>query len=213
MKFILTYDGELGSNKGPASKWKIREQFHPQLDALWQNNPSLKSALINRHIPKTGMFIPGTRNPADPESRRTIARGATPVDDIDLCEPIEMCGRKFIPLVRDSYKLTCSLKINFLRHDPPGKIYQGDLDNRIKTLFDALTIPKHPEQMQKLPTDIPDPTYCLLEDDSLITGFDIDTQQLWALPTNASRNYVRLTITVDIRLTESLLYNHHFLGG
>jgi hypothetical protein len=36
----------------------------------------------------------------------------------------------------------CSLQILFLRHDPPGSvIHAGDLDNRVKTLIDALRMP------------------------------------------------------------------------
>lgn len=207
MKFVLTYDGDLGSNKGSDEKWEIRKKMHPQLEALWKTNPSLIAIEKNRLIPRTGMFIPGTRN-IDDESPIMPYEG----NCIDLCEPLDMGGRKFLPLVRNTYRLKCGLKINFLRHEPPGKIYQGgDLDNRIKTLFDALTMPRYKEQV--IPDEsIKDPIHCLLEDDSLITSCDIETQQLWATPEGSSARYVRLTITVDVRITQSLLYNHQFMG-
>jgi hypothetical protein len=73
-----------------------------------------------------------------------------PREIIDLYESIQKHGAWFRPLVRESYALHCGLKIRFLRHEPPGKIYQGgDLDNRIKTLVDALTMPQHIEQSSR----------------------------------------------------------------
>jgi hypothetical protein len=49
---------------------------------------------------------------------------------------------RFVPLVREEFALTCSLNILFLRADIPGKVVQsGDIDNRLKTLFDALRMP------------------------------------------------------------------------
>jgi hypothetical protein len=80
---------------------------------------------------------------------------------------------RFLPLVSSRRHLHCSLKILFLRPGPPGKLVSegGDIDNRIKTLFDALRAPNA--------TEVPDPNppgdgvvCCLLEDDSLITRFE-----------------------------------------
>jgi hypothetical protein len=60
-------------------------------------------------------------------------------------EPIKVRGRQFIPLVRKSLALTCELDILFLRNDAPRSVVTssgGDLDNRIKTLFDGLRLPE-----------------------------------------------------------------------
>ena len=45
--------------------------------------------------------------------------------------------------VRKSLDLGCSLKVNFLRNESVGSLITqaDDLDNRIKTLFDALRMP------------------------------------------------------------------------
>ena len=69
---------------------------------------------------------------------------------INLRVPIGVGGRIFQPLVRESFALKCGLDILFLRQESPGKVYQGgDLDNRIKTLLDALSVPQAPEHVVK----------------------------------------------------------------
>jgi hypothetical protein len=53
---------------------------------------------------------------------------------------------------------------------------RGDLDNRLKTLLDALSVPNQ-DQVIPDPT-IDDPIHCLLEDDSLVSGLEIETRRL-----------------------------------
>ena len=103
-----------------------------------------------------------------------------------------------MPLVRESLSLHCGLKIIYLRKEDIGNlVYQGgDVDNRIKTLFDALSVPNEDQIIDDPNTD--DPIYCLLEDDRLISGFSIETQRLLSNP-NASTHDVRLVIEVDVR--------------
>lgn len=130
---------------------------------------------------------------------------------IDLCALVPRGNRSFKPLVRKSFALNCGLKITFLRNGPAGKVYQGgDLDNRLKTLLDSLSVPPHAEHVL---TDaaIDDPIYCLVEDDSLITGISIETERLLARP-GASESEVRLIIEVDVRVSDSRIYNYSFLG-
>jgi hypothetical protein len=115
-------------------------------------------------------------------------------------------------LVRESYLLTCGLKILFLRKEAPGKVYQGgDLDNRLKTLFDALAVPAHPEQVVA-DASAPDPIYTLLEDDSAITKVEIETHRLLSRP-GANTHEVRLIIDVDVRVAQARIYNQPFLGS
>ena len=86
------------------------------------------------------------------------------LDNIDLCAPVERGLWKFIPLIRNSLALRAGIRIIFLRKEAPGRVYQGgDMDNRLKTLFDALSVP-NADQVVGEPTDNPD-IYCLLEDD------------------------------------------------
>ena len=73
------------------------------------------------------------------------------------------------PLVLKRFSLLCALKILFLRRDIPGKaIIAGDIDNRVKTLIDALRMPN--SQNELVGDDVEprfgdDPFFCLLADD------------------------------------------------
>lgn len=104
---------------------------------------------------------------------------------VDLCSKIEVGGRKFLPLVRDALALRCGLKVLFLRKENPGRVYQGgDMDNRLKTLFDSLSIP-NADQIVDDP-DLEEPIYCLLEDDRLISGLSVETDRLLHIQTRRS---------------------------
>ena len=48
-------------------------------------------------------------------------------------------GYRFVPLVREENGFSCSLDITFLRRDNVGSLIRngGDIDNRIKVLFDV----------------------------------------------------------------------------
>lgn len=129
---------------------------------------------------------------------------------VDLCKEIEVGGRKFLPLIRNSLALQCALKIIFLRKEEPGKVYQGgDLDNRIKTLFDALSVPNS-DQIEE-DSAVRDPIYCLLENDCLISGPSVETHRLLSRP-DSEIDEVRLIIEVDVRVTRARAYNQVFLG-
>jgi hypothetical protein len=188
VKFTLTYDGPLlASGNKSKNKWEIRKKLHPQLVDLWGSHPALLAVEDNKHFPKQGGAVLTQRHhlhpgPIYPPARLRIRDDATPALDIDylfqdqkqertildLCEPIEKHGAWFKPLVRESYALHCSLKIRFLRQEPPGRIYQGgDLDGRMKTLIDALAMPQHAEQVLEKTAD-GHPIHCLLEDDSMM---------------------------------------------
>lgn len=88
-------------------------------------------------------------------------------------------GIEFVPLVIRIRYMECQLQIDWHRHDPPGTILSpnGDIDNRLKTLFDALRMPQNDSE---IPADaINDGVFfCLLEDDSLITKLSVNTSQI-----------------------------------
>ena len=75
----------------------------------------------------------------------------------------------FLPLVTQRLNLIAALQIHFLRRQEPRAIVStgGDIDNRIKTLLDALRVPSNVSEL--LPNDSPNtdeyPFYCLLEDE------------------------------------------------
>ncbi len=83
----------------------------------------------------------------------------------------------FFPIVSAGREQVAELQIIMLRPgQPPGYIIGqgGDIDNRLKTLFDSL---KMPEENEIPPNDQPRsnevPFFCLLEDDKLISSLSI----------------------------------------
>lgn len=214
MKFTLTYDGELpssgNSSKKAAQKWEIRKQFHPQLMELTMTHPVLidgfKRGII---VPKDGspFNVVTTHHSVPPPEN--YSWGKTPT--WDLCERLDVKGRKYWPIVRESLALVCNLKILFLRKENPGNLVLqgGDLDNRIKTLFDALRMPTAEEHIDD--PEIADPMICLLENDTLITGVELKTDRLLRKP-NSSVHEVQLLIEVDVRLAQASTYNLAYLG-
>lgn len=185
MKFTLTYDGELlaqsRNNSTTREKWEIRKQLSPQLAHLWSTHVPLQRALPYRVVPRDESFW---MMDVHHESAKTITTPTAVKDnEIDLCASISVGAVSFRPLVRKSYALTCSLDIFFLRNGRAGDLqHGGDLDNRIKTLLDALSVPNMDQLCE---SDVPH-MHCLVEDDALVTGLKIDSRQLHSRP-DASR--------------------------
>lgn len=209
MKFTLTYDGELpstgNSSRKIAKKWDIRKQISPQLKELWDTHPALRRAMQHRVIPKFCELDIGEAHHSTPVTVPVINVSE---NHIDLCASIKRGNVLFRPLVRDTYALACSLKIHFMRKEAVGRVYQGgDLDNRIKTLLDALSVPEPDQVISDTDTHM----HCLLENDSLVTGLSVETVRLLSKP-GSPENEVRLIIEVDVRITDARAYNSFFLG-
>jgi hypothetical protein len=99
----------------------------------------------------------------------------------------------FAPLVSKRLDLMCELDITFLRRQPPGQLLGegGDIDNRIKTLLDALSMPPLAQQREfETTTDI-EPIHCLLQDDSLVTKLSVETDRLLR-PTEGDHDLVAI---------------------
>ena len=131
---------------------------------------------------------------------------------VDLTMPITQDGKSYIPLVRKSLDLTCSLDILFLRQEDPGSLILqgGDLDGRIKTLFDALRMPTS-EVAARYP-QAQNPTYCLLESDTLISAFEVDTDRL-LIPETSHPNEVLLVIEVGLNIMRMGSWNACLMGN
>jgi hypothetical protein len=157
-------------------------------------------------VPKTGTFMMLDTHHTDATSKLTqLEPGET---TLDLCAPTFVSDIAFVPLVRESYALGCSLSILFMRNEPVGRVYHGgDLDNRIKTLLDALTIP----QANQVCADTEREMHVLLEDDSRVTGVSVDTCQLLSNP-DKPKNEVRLVIGVTVTVLDARGYNMPFLA-
>jgi hypothetical protein len=117
-------------------------------------------------------------------------------------------GYKWLPLVTEELGIACSLDILFLRRDAPGKIIVsggGDIDNRLKVLFDALRMPKYADEVQDCtPKENENPFFCLLEDDTLINHVKITTDRLLTpLESGEAINDVVLVIHVKTIVVNS----------
>ncbi len=135
MDFRLTYQGPLLAERDDPKrrihKHAVRKVFHTQLKELWHTHPDLKHRLTDRvrmHDDITQQIFEGTRL------------------DI-LAQRHARYGVNWAPLVNaEVFATACSLNVLFLRPEAKGGIVQtGDLDNRIKLLFDALAIPRENE--------------------------------------------------------------------
>lgn len=173
MKFRLTYQGTLlaSNNKGELQaaradhKQEIRKQIHPQLRRLWEVNPYLASAGL----------------PPLPGPGRVFGRPLEKDSIPGLSARFSLNSYNFVPLITLGSGVMCSVDVLFLRSDPPGGVLKsGDIDNRLKTLFDALTMPHNVGQLGKYlnPEDDERPFFCLLEDDALIAQANVETDTL-----------------------------------
>lgn len=80
----------------------------------------------------------------------------------------------------------------------------GDIDNRIKTLFDALQIPDDCNEVDGAPEEGEDPFFCLLQNDSLVTELSVVTDRLLTpLKDGQHPNEVVLIIKVKVKGTVS----------
>jgi hypothetical protein len=108
---------------------------------------------------------------------------------------------RFFPLVMGGRREVAELEILLLRPEPIGRliVQGGDIDNRLKTLFDALRMPKTVDEISKgdSPSSGEDPFFCLLEDDSLISAVSVSTDRL--LEPGVEKKFVQLLIKVRIK--------------
>ncbi|MDT8301630.1 MAG: hypothetical protein RQ760_09110 [Sedimentisphaerales bacterium] len=117
----------------------------------------------------------------------------------------EVDGVVFAPLVSSVLKFICLLDITILWPEEPGAIsgQGGDIDNRLKTLFDALQCPDI-NQIESVKDCFGDkqPFFCLLENDKLITSVNIRTHTLLR---SENKNNVSVLIHVMVKATELMI--------
>lgn len=213
MEFRLVYEGPLkaaGTSTRSKEKHEIRKELHKQLACLWQAIPNLKIRTTEHSILRAP---PSVR---DKEGRRTVTMAAA-ISQNNLLETLgnkfDIAGFKFVPLVSKHLKLSCGLDILFLRRDMPGAVIHsgGDLDNRLKVLFDALRVPAENE-LAGMKKDAAEEPYffCLMEDDALITDVAVTTDTLLTPCGTGHENDIHLVIKVRVRPTEFSFENLAF---
>jgi hypothetical protein len=190
VEFRLTYEGRLASATSCSVKHKhdVRRAFHPQLKTFWGLHPWL--------IDQSAWHPSKYDAPSEKGYKNRIEQLANYFRRGPYC---------FVPLVNEELRLLCHLDILFLRPGPPGQtLSAGDIDNRVKTLLDALKVP------DGVPTTPPDadedPFYVLLQDDSLVSRLSVETDTLLQ-PTGpeAGLQDARLVITVRLQPYSSML--------
>ncbi|HWX76076.1 MAG TPA: hypothetical protein VNY32_01295 [Candidatus Acidoferrales bacterium] len=200
MRFRLVYDGDLkagGSRPRAREKWALREAFRPQLASLSATHPVMQGIGFTTELHEATYLGPSSRPVSPARVSIDITHRHHGIQET-LLYPVQRGDYRFIPLVRKSLELVCQLDILFLRNDMPGSIVKsgGDLDNRIKTLFDGLRMPTEDEMAGASPTV--DPFCCLLEDDSLISNFAVRTDRLLTDPNRSER---RVLLVIEVKLT------------
>lgn len=207
MRFRLFYEGDLlssgNSSKRPAHKHDIRRAFHKQLQELWRVDGNLSD------------WLDHADNKAVPKFQ-------------GIADSYGKWGYRWVPLVDDAHFTHCSIDVLMLR---PGKvgglIAETDIDNRLKTLFDALQIPTSQSQLGPPAAD-ENPFFVLLEKDSLISSVTVTTDRLLEtdrytrtdVPDNltlsrdqlANRDHVVVIISVAIHATKTTIGNLHLIG-
>jgi hypothetical protein len=164
VNFILRYRGPLSTSRShaPNDKHRVREYLHPQLAELCRTQPFYQKAQIP-DLPAAELKGPEAVN-------------IPPHTDF-YCVPLG--GYEFVPLISRNGGVVCQLDITWFRREEAGKIVDGgDIDNRLKTLFDGLRMPLDEKEIIEPASPNDARRYCLLQDDRLITKLSVSTYQL-----------------------------------
>lgn len=209
MQFRLTYSGPLQSSGNDSAsrrrkrsdhKHDLRKAFHPQLKRLWELTPHLK----NGH--RSGPSVLVLSGDQAGEKSPVYKAGY-------LAKKHKVSDWSFVPLVTADLNLVCSIDILFLRPQAPGGVVRhGDLDGRLKTLLDALSVPDEQQGYGDRDQDAGESRfYVLLQDDKLVTKISVETDQLLEIVgSKDSHNDVRLVININLRPYEMHLGNMQF---
>jgi hypothetical protein len=218
MEFRLIYRGSLRSAQSKRcvdEKHRIRKHFHRQLTELWNKEPILKRQITGRFVPAPNRLSGGVVGyvigvqPPDYILVDSSNPDARPFTEI-IADDHARCGFRFVPLVRRKNGFTCALDVLFLRRGHAGElIVSGDLDNRVKTLFDSLKMPRYCSEVRSTPEESENPFFCLLEDDSLVTSLRVTTDRLLTpFENDESDDDVELVIHVTVVDPSALLGSH-----
>ncbi len=192
MKFKLLYYGELLTNPKKRAQHisEIRMQFHPQLKKLVEHSPW-------NNLQKYMMPNPSK----SPVSTKHIG------------------GIDWNPIITPNLQLLAELDIQLLHPEIVG-VARSDIDNRIKTLLDALRCPQNDHEVGENTPKGNGPIYTLLDDDHLVTKLSVNTSHLlgskiFAPCTDTSLTSadekVFLMIDVNVRVGEGNLENLPFM--
>ncbi|MCL2749057.1 MAG: hypothetical protein FWE50_03195 [Alphaproteobacteria bacterium] len=189
MKFKLLYFGELRTNPKKRSQHiaNIRMQFHPQLKKLVEHSPW-------NNLQKYMMPNPVK----SPISTKHIG------------------GIDWNPIITPNLKLLAELDITMMHPEIVG-LARADVDNRMKTLLDALRCPQNEHEIgENTPRNI-GAIYTLLDDDHLVTKISVNTSHLLSPElfgkkvSDEGEDKIFMLIDVRVRVEEGNLENLPFM--
>jgi hypothetical protein len=197
MRFRLLYSGDLKAHnelrpKGP-HKHEIRTAISPQLQRLWETKTGLR-----RYASVIGARARGKRGEMYPEGElygeENRLAGIQHLADLN-----KRLTTRFIPLVIADFCLRCRIDVLLLRPEDTRQhiLQSGDLDNRVKTLFDALRIPRTKDNEV---VDDGGTHFVLLEDDSLISEISVVGDNLLMLPGKPKVGESDAFVVIDVQL-------------
>lgn len=183
MEFCLHYFGPLKSNAGPIEKHQIRCQLHHQLKSICSSYPFLSSF--------------------EPDFNETRKQTEKPLFK-------EIDEKKYWFLICECLSTSVDLNLTLLvPHQTHAIVSGGDVDNRIKTLFDGLRIPQIENEIPNNDSfDYSEGMFCLLEDDKLINNIQIQMFQDHAPIDDKS---CRVLIKVNTRINGAKWGNLNFI--
>lgn len=218
VQFHLLYAGPLhsgGSDNPRGEKHGIRRIFHSQLRVLWNSHPNLIEWAIMAghaaHAEHMRQKVAGGLVPPPPgiTQEEAINKG---LDDLAHCW--NRGGFNFLPLVQKDFCLRCSLDILFLRTDDLPFILHngGDIDARLKILFDALRM----TDVGGLPVGAQagtdeNPFFVLLQDDKLISEVRVNTDRLLKLPNERKPDQHDVYLQIGVQLNTTVKTAHSWV--
>jgi hypothetical protein len=186
--FTLVYAGPLPPKGTAADKLLLRRKLHPQMRELFNHPPFDQLANYLQPAPSGG------------------------AGRITLLSTVG--NRTYASLITEELKLYAELDVLLLRRQASGVLsHGGDIDNRLKTLFDGLSIPSQTQAVPSgwQPTQDEQPLICLLQDDRLVTRVNVETDRLLRpesdLPTSDSAQDVQVTIRVTVKASSPIYAN------
>jgi hypothetical protein len=219
VEFRLLYEGELlpsaGTKKRTPEKHAIRRTFHPQLRRLWEISPNLKQladiswihTLSDDQADELNDNRDNPKYSPNPGERTSLGLKS-------IGQKWSRAGYNFVPLVTEDMALRCSIDITLLRPEEKKLIFEaGDIDGQLKTLFDALRMPKNADETSGIaPNEDEDPFFCLLEDDRLVTEVRVNTDTMLLLPNTREvrANDAHAIIHVSLNHKTHRTFNNYF---
>ncbi|MDR0449477.1 MAG: hypothetical protein LBG89_03410 [Rickettsiales bacterium] len=189
MKFKLLYYGELMTNPKSRSRHvsEIRMALHHQLKKLMG------------HAPWDNLAAHMVPNPTK-----------APILSKSLG------GYVFNPLISDKLNMFVELDIQMLHPESIG-FARADIDNRAKTLLDALRCPQNEHECGENMPKNTGAIYTLLDDDNLVSKLSINTsrllsaQDIFTERASEDDEKIFLMINVNVRISEGTLDNLPFM--